>query len=409
MAATPSTAQQLFRQDAKATNPSSQLKPPIEVIVNSQINSILVSASGDIVIGLQHGGILVVDAETGKYQYKHSGKVPIDESEFSDDECPESYYEVRVEYQFRMITELKPNVVCAASCNEIRILDLTQDQCLQSLTSLRRNGKITVVPTTTGNIFVASMADKTIRIENPETGALLRSIVPSTSTGLFSLFKSKEEDLGNISSATRLPNGEIVCGTTQGFIFTLDPESGRLKNSFKGYEGEKPRHSGPDWCQHDSKRINKLALLPNNDLVTGSENGPLYIREQSTGKIKDRLVTGNKDNFRVSDLKIDNHHIVCLSGSVLYIWDGQTGAFLKEVTGLRTNLHDFAITHDGEILISDFPGINTKCHIYRLPLSYVLAHEQQSIPFRSIPFPKEPIVTECQPICDSSDGSSLRA
>lgn len=400
----------LFNSPTSQNNFSVALKPPIEISdVDSVLTTINTADNSEIIVGFETGTIYVFDDETGELKHK------IAQTDFTHDDGEPYWNTYYYDHQLRHVTPYQKKYLLAANNLEIRMLDRETGEKVKSLPSFSGERICGLLETSDGNIFSACCPANLLRLSDSKTGAVIwehpaaptvfhNSYMTSLSTYLSNDERLKTlttlasyvfglEEIENVYSVVKCPNGDIACGTTGGTIFILDAESGKYKNAFRAYEGEKREPHGDfeimtyTW----SKSINVLAALPNNDIVSGAQNGPLFIWDHQTGSPKHRLVTDDCNNFRVTDIKIFNDLIISKSeyGPSVCIWDSNTGECLKTITGLYAN--QIAVTKDGDLVFSRGLHHGEGYNIYRLPIAYVLQHELKSIPLDKIPFPETEI------------------
>lgn len=412
----------LFNSSTTKKNLSTALKPPIEVTdIDSYLSTITTTDNGEIIVGLESGTLYVFDDATGELKHKIAQTDFQKNAYDSDDDYEESVRKERNFYythQLRHVIPYQQNTLLTANNQEMRVLNRETGEQLQSFASYSGERICSLLETNDGNIFSAACPPNLLRLTDGKTGAVIwehsatpilfyNSLMNSCSAALsnheqlqsyFALLASylfSLEKTDNVFSAIKCANGDIACGTTGGAIFILDAETGQYKNVFRAYEGEKkvPQGRFEMFTYECSKSINVLAALPNNDIVSGAQNGPLYIWDHQTGLPKHRLVTDDCDNFRVTDIKIYNDLIISKSsyGPSICIWDSNTGKCLKTMTGLFA--HEIAVTKGGDLVFNRGLSGSEIYSIHRLPISYILQHELKSIPLDKISFP-EPEVRE---------------
>lgn len=400
----------LFNSQISQNSFSAALKPPIEIRdVDSVLTTIIATENSEIIVGFETGTLCIFDDETGELKRKLA---QTDFTHGDDEPYTREYY---YEHKLRHVIPFQQNTFLTANNQEIRMQDSETGEKLKSFASFPNERICSLLETNDGNIFSASCPANLLRLTDGKTGSVIweHSATPilfqdSFMKGLSASLSNDErlqsfallasyifsmEETDKVFSAIKCPNGDIACGTTGGAIFILDAESGKYKNVFRAYEGEKknPHGNFEIMTYAWSKSINALAALPNNDIVSGAQNGPLFIWDHQTGLPKHRLVTDDCNNFRVTDIKIFNDLIISKSeyGPSICIWDSNTGKCLKTITGLYAN--QIAVTKDGDLVFSSGLHHGDTYNIYRLPIAYVLQHELKSIPLDKIPFPETEI------------------
>lgn len=406
----------LFNVPAAQSTTSTALKPPFSV---NNIDSYLQTISAvdnEIILGFESGALYVFDDETGelKRKFAQTDFPVVDDMYDSDDdvEANRKYRDHYYDHRLQLVIPYQQHSLLKANNLDVRELNRETGEQLKSFPSFAGERICSLLETNDGNIFSASCPANLLRLTDGKTGAViwehsatpvlfhnsplmnsvsaalmnheqLQSYVALLASYIFAL-----EETEKVFTAIKCPNGDIACGTTGGAIFILDAATGNYKNVFRAYEGEKKvPHGFEVWYQSCSKTINALAALPNNDIVSGAQNGPLFIWDHKTGLPKHRLVTDDCENFRVTDIKIYNDLIISKSayGPSIAIWDSNTGKCLKTITKLYAD--KFAVTKSGDLVFSR--GLNGDSYdIYRLPISYIMQHKQKSISLDEIPFPE---------------------
>jgi WD40 repeat protein len=156
-----------------------------------------------------------------------------------------------------------------------------------------------------------------------------------------------------ISCLAISPDNNIVTGSDEGLLQLLDHRTGECRAVFKGH----------------SKKINCIATLSNGDLASGSDDGTLRLWDSKTGKCKYILngrfsrvtciaaLTDDKVAMGADSYYRDNRY-----DDVLKIWDINTGKCLYTLQGHGSAITFIYSLYNGTILV----GSNNKVLIWNI-------------------------------------------
>ncbi|MDX2099716.1 MAG: serine/threonine-protein kinase [Leptolyngbyaceae cyanobacterium bins.59] len=180
-----------------------------------------------------------------------------------------------------------------------------------------------LVFTPDGQFLVSASADKTLKVWNSETGALLRTLPGHTSF---------------VNVLTISPDGQtIISGGADKTIRIWDLTTGRLIRTLPPY----------------ANYVNALAVSPDGEMLAGgSADKTIRIWQLATGK---ELRTLRGHTSFVNTIAISPDGKILASGSAdksIKLWDLKTGQELRTLTGHTSYVNALVFTPDGQTLVS---------------------------------------------------------
>jgi len=173
-----------------------------------------------------------------------------------------------------------------------------------------------------GRFIVSGSWDRTVKVWDAQSGALLRSLKGHTS----------------VSAVAVSPDGRfIVSGSQDRTVKVWDAQSGALLRSLGG-------HTGP---------VHAVAVSPDGRfIVSGSQDQTVKVWDAQSGALL-RSLGGHTGPVLAVAVSSDGRFIV--SGSwdeTVKVWDAQSGALLRSLEEHTDPVFDVAVSSDGRFIVS---------------------------------------------------------
>jgi WD40 repeat protein len=174
-----------------------------------------------------------------------------------------------------------------------------------------------------GRFIVSGSRDRTVKVWDAQSGALLRSLKGHTDF---------------VSAVAVSPDGRfIVSGSWDRTVKVWDAQSGALLRSLKGH----------------TDFVFAVAVSPDGRfIVSGSHDRTVKVWDAQSGALL-RSLKGHTDFVSAVAVSPDGRFIVSGSGDeTMKVWDAQSGALLRSLKGHANLVSAVAVSPDGRFIVS---------------------------------------------------------
>ena len=215
-----------------------------------------------------------------------------------------------------------------------------------------------------GNKIASASADGTIKLWNPNTGVVLRTLtgysvafhpdgntIASGSDGnTIKLWDSKTGEhiktitghRGDVNSVAFHPDGNKIASTSwDGTIKLWDTNTGELLNTLTGH----------------TDNVYSVAFSPDgNTIASGSSDNTIRLWDTNTGELLNTIGGHTDDVYSVAFYTDGNTIASASADETIKLWDVKTGEFLKTLTGHTYDVYSVAFSPDGNKIASASGG-----------------------------------------------------
>lgn len=217
------------------------------------------------------------------------------------------------------LSQSPPPATSAVPAAPSQLAPLTQSNTLSGHT----DAVWSVALSADGQTLVSGSQDDTIRVWNPTSGELRRTIVANA---------------GSVRSVSISADGQtLATGNGDRTVKVWDASSGQLQSTLSG-------HSGSVWS---------VALSQNGQtLVSGSDDGTVNVWNLRTNQLVHTLKGHSSAVFSTVISPYEGTVVSASADKTIKIWDLQTGALLQTLEGHGDVVRSLAMSPDGQTLAS---------------------------------------------------------